>query len=472
MVSVFRAWSSLLTTRSQLTLLVLVSAIMQLSFPWHLYPKQSIDADRGMGEPPSEKRRLQNTENFLPSGLHEVRSKYIPRARNITLIVETRGEMGNQLNSIAHALRIKHWIETQYPFLTVQLSGEHPGDPRWQKVWPVLRQCFPVIRENMYLSEGGSWFNQAENAESGAVSNLSRYERIEQTQYRWLEARGFVNSTFHMDSCPTPLKRGNSTFTSTQCWKQKLDVVLKMHKEQDRQVSINAPHQDVDIYKKVSSRLSLPFLRTNAWSFGTPFEGEYYDLVRKWFAMNESDPQCCPSADEMPRPDEIVWHYRNFQRERPKLVRDGFVEASPRQAVKYLFEPIAAKAYQRSDPAPTSIAMLSRFPSDLKAFANGLKKSPYDFQVRIIKNRTAASDFCFLRNTVRSLYIIHMSSFGGWAALLGNSPVNLYVIRDRNTKNRAARLNKTFVGSSGRREWVRQSSRFSLTILPGEDDMM
>jgi hypothetical protein len=58
--------------------------------------------------------------------------------RNVTLIVGTRGEMANHLNSIAHGLRMKQWIERMYPHLTVLLQAEHRDDMMWFKVPPGL----------------------------------------------------------------------------------------------------------------------------------------------------------------------------------------------------------------------------------------------------------------------------------------------------------------------------------------------
>jgi hypothetical protein len=429
---------------------------------------------------------------------YEKNNRGLHRPRNITLIVETKGELGNHLNSLAHGLRIKHWIESAYPHLTVLLQAEHRDNHKWFIPAATLSQCFPVLRDNMEIWQGGSWMREPINTHNlrrfrvakmhkllaknlsidEYIYNASRYDHMAELQEEWLRTHGLdQNTTLDMDNCASP---GGRARKFSACWESTLEVVLQMHQEQDAWVAAqngSSERFSVDLsllppeppYPETEPPLkyvSLPFLRTAAWSFGVPFQGEYYELVRKWFAMNESDPMCCPPPHELPGPDEIVWHFRNFRGESELLVEQGFVEVSPAQAVKCLFEPLAAQLPENSKANPIKIAMLSRFPSDLKPYASALNWSPYHFQVRIIENGTVASDFCFLKNARRSLYAVHLSSFAGWAEILGRAPVHLYVVNDTNTNNRATRLKKSFMESVGRMGWIRENPRFSLSILP------
>jgi hypothetical protein len=425
------------------------------------------------------------------------------RPRNITLIVETKGELGNHLNSLAHGLRVKHWIESEYPHLTVLLQAEHRDDHKWHTVAATLSQCFPVLRDNIEIWQGGTWMRGPINTESlrkvrvwkmhkllaknrnidEYIFDDSRYDHMQKLQDDWLRSHGLDrNTTLHMDHCPSAMHR---THTFSKCWESTLEMVLQMHQQQDANLTWTAAQTSSSSRNDFSAPLlvpeplypshepplkyvSLPFLRTGAWSFGVPFQGEYYDLVRKWFALNESDPRCCPPPHELPEPDEIVWHFRNFQGERPELVEEGFVEVSPPQAAKYLFEPLAAQQPVNARTTPIKIAMLSRFPSDLRPYADTISQSPSPFQVRILENGTVASDFCFLKNARRSLYAVHLSSFAGWASFLGHAPIHLYVVNDTFTNKRAVRNKKSFMDGVGRMGWIRENSRFSLSIIPAE----
>jgi hypothetical protein len=415
----------------------------------------------------------------------------LPKRRNITLIVETKGELGNHLNAIAHGLRIKHWVESEYPHLTVLLQAEHRDDHKWLAVAPVLQQCFPVLRQSMELWQGGTWMNESiptdgytryqrrrrpepprkwwkdlQNWAFTPASPLSRYQDMQQRQEAWLQQHGQAPLVMDVPGAPT-VSDPNVTH-----WRSRLDLVLKMHAEQERVAkqwwwpfhsgTLLAPEPAYPAQAPPLQYVSLPFLRTASWSFHVPFTGSYYELVRTWLAMNETDPACCRPTQ--PDPDEIVWHYRNFKGESEDLVSRGFVEVDPSQAVQHIFQPLA---HDNSTNVSTKIAMLSRFPQDLEPFEQALQNSPVPFQTRRLYNGTAATDFCFLRQTQRLLIGVHLSSYAGWAAFLGRaSSVLLYVVNNTATRQRADRRQQSFFNSLGRIEWLRHDARFHLRIVP------
>jgi hypothetical protein len=494
---------------SALILCLLLAWLLQLFMSTYIVQVYRLPA-RGDGTTLTSSTRRSVLSSSTVQPLPSIKKRPSPRKpltsprrpRNITLIVETKGELGNHLNSLAHGLRIKHWIESEFPHLTVLLQAEHRDDHKWHSVADTLSQCFPFLRDNVEIWQGGAWMREPINTQTlrsyrvrrkhklleqnrsiaEYIYNASRYDRMAELQEEWLRTHGLdQNTTLHMDRCPLSAQEQTHEFAT--CWESTLEVVLQMHREQEvarvttqngsssRNISDPTFLIPEPLYPSSEPPLkyvSLPFLRTTAWSFGVPFTGEYYELIRKWFTMNQSDPNCCLPQHELPGPDEIVWHFRNFRGERPELHEQGFVEVSPVQAVRYLFEPAAVQQPSDYELTPIKVAMLSRFPSELRPYAEALSQSPTPFQVRIIENGTVASDFCFLLNARFSLYVVHLSSFAGWASILGHAPVHLYVVNDTFTNNRAVRLRKSFMQSVGRMGWIRENPRFSLSIIPAE----
>jgi hypothetical protein len=435
--------------------------------------------------------------------------------RNLTLIFSTKGEMGNYLNSISHALRIKHWIESKYPHLTVLLQAEHRDDYKWHGVSEAVTKCFPVLRKNIEFFQGGNWMKlpivpanttlshqvrrtitRKEKRKYGSTEayklahdrylsryHRSRYDIVSKHQEKWLKSRKFNATTaLHFGYCghcwdaddewERPCWKASSPGS---CWKRKMGVVLRMHEEQARRRShkkgpqvlpLLAPEPPYPSSEPPLKYVSLPYLRADEWSFGTPFEGSYYDSVREWFAMDHDNPSCCPPSSMLPAPDEIVWHYRNFRGENEELLQRGFHELNPQQALKYIFEPVAANRSSANGNAPLKIAMVSRFPNDLNPFVEELKTSRYRFDVRVLENGTATSDFCFLRHTQSLLVGVHISSFLGWSAILGHPPTLVYIVNSTFSRDRAHRVNKTLLSLVGRSAWIQKYDRFSLTVVP------
>jgi hypothetical protein len=435
--------------------------------------------------------------SFLPPKLSNVSSVTVahdkalpqhrpPPPRNLTLIVSpTRGELGNHLHSIAHGLRIKHWVESQYPHLTVLLQLEHNDDYKWFSVAQTLSKCFPILRDNMEIWQGGMWMAEPIISNSTRRERERQYQRLlkysdGQTQHRlstlrtqdylrsrygemataqesWLLANGYNNMTLQMDTC----EAGENSM-SPSCWHRKISIVLRMHQEQENGGS--------ELFLKPEPRylapdaplkyVSLPFIRTKAWSFGKRFDDPLYHMVRHWFVMNISDPVCCLPSEQLPYPDEIVWHYCNYRREKIELELQGMQEVSPAQFLGLLMQ---ADVHSTTRP-PQKIAMLSRFPIDLQPFVDVLDHSPHNFEVRVIRNETGAAAFCFLQQTKHLLIASRLSSFASWTTILTNSNVVLYDVNSTITRHHATRLNKTFKQFI-HRGWIYHLPRVRVVIV-------
>jgi hypothetical protein len=459
-----------------LPLLIAGSLVLQLVVVYRLSDQLSHSHDRSL---------VSNFPFRSNATLHHDNPPRELRPRNVTLVVGTKGEMANHLNSLAHGLRIKHWIESEYPHLTVQLHTEHREDRKWYRTAQMLTQCFPVLKQNVELLRGGRWMNEPVIIPPSTTNfweiafyrgkNLllrlyrsiaplfywivppSRFYHVTKIQELWLQSWGkryqdlnaiaapaSYSSLLDMDQCTQPGENANSP----SCWHRKLAVLLQMHAEQDQPRQAESwwnrlwgaspvmlpPDPPLVISPRTGTtrhtqHVTLPYLRTEAWSFGLPFTGEYYDMVRQWFALNHSDPLCCPGI--RPDPQEVVWHFRNFAGENVVLVESGFDDVDPTQAVDYLFRPMwqspamsgftsdtqsaGEKSWlPRPGSVPPKIAMLSRYTKDLQPFIAALNRRLPSLAIRVIENGTAASDFCFLSHA-DLLVTNHLSSFGGWA---------------------------------------------------------
>jgi hypothetical protein len=60
----------------------------------------------------------------------------------------------------------------------------------------------------------------------------------------------------------------------------------------------------------IQCTLALPYMTSNSFSLCEVLRDEYYyNDIRKWMRFNEA--ACC-NPDEVPNPNEIVFHYRNL----------------------------------------------------------------------------------------------------------------------------------------------------------------
>jgi hypothetical protein len=115
-------------------------------------------------------------------------------------------------------------------------------------------------------------------------------------------------------------------------------------------------------------------------------------------------------------------HFRNFVTESAKQTKAlGFEELPPNRTAGELF---TWHAPNKSHP----IAIISRWDNNAsRAYQDALLQAGYE-RVRILSNTTLAEqDFCILLRATR-LVASAVSTFGVWAAILGNaSQAHLYI---------------------------------------------
>ena len=132
---------------------------------------------------------------------------------------------------------------------------------------------------------------------------------------------------------------------------------------------------------------------------------DVYNDARRWLSFDEAT--CCK---ETPYPDEVVFHFRNFNQELRRSGPDKYAEVSPTSLANYAF---------RYHLPGTRVAILSRFATGLEPYVEALESKK--FSVRVIANQTGVEDFCFMMKTTRELVGFHLTTYFRWASFLSNA---------------------------------------------------
>jgi len=310
--------------------------------------------------------------------------------RKLTLIVELRGEMGNQLSVLANA-RITQLLGAQAG-LDIELVGQHQNHPKWTRGRGDLVRCFPELRRLEF--EGGV--------------HDPAFDRVRAMQEAWLA---------------TPERR------------QPLVNVRNFSRVQellDQQAKGEAP-----VIVGNHSRYSLPYLTATSFSFWDVVQHEdlYHDL-RHWLRLDEA--ACC---QQVPEGDEIVFHHRNFMAE----LKDGawgnhFTEVTPETTANFLFGDAMNHSGSRnnatsSDNTRTTtprVAIISRITDGLEPYVTALRAR--GMEARLITGQTGVQDFCFAATASHEFVGQYQSTFARFAALLGNTTVNRFYKLDQRTQ--------------------------------------
>lgn len=231
-----------------------------------------------------------------------------PQHTNISLIVKLKGELGNHLSFLAGA-RITQLIAAQkYPYLNIQLVGQHQDDPRWVRGRDDLIRCFPEFRDLEF--EGGD-----HDPDFLLVQKLQN-AGLNKKQQRML----------------TNARESGHAFLQS------------MLDQQDQANAIAASPASNH------SKYSLPFLIANSLdTWMDTLENEYYyNDIRRWMRFNES---ACRASK--PRNNEIVVHHRNFMASLGKrAIGNSFTEVPPDTAANQLFHRDCWQSSRRIESFP------------------------------------------------------------------------------------------------------------------------
>jgi hypothetical protein len=300
--------------------------------------------------------------------------------RNITLIVELRGELGNHLSVLANARITQLIAQRNYPHINIRLIGQHQSASKWKRARDDLVRCFPNFLN--FEFEGG-------------IHDIHHdFAAIQQIQKSWLSTE----------------QREKLTNVKSLAF---LDSLLY---QQEQNIS-DAPQLPPT---NASQKYSLPYLTANAFSWSDALKNEYYyNDIRKWMRFNET--ACC-NPNIAPESNEIVFHYRNYATEmKRRTVEARFVEATPLTAANALFLNTSKNC---------SIGISSRFESGVDPYVQALRKREISSHY-VDGQRTGMEAFCYLMQAQYETVGVYLSTFFRWASFLGNATMNRHYMLDQ-----------------------------------------
>jgi hypothetical protein len=302
-------------------------------------------------------------------------------SRNITLIVEFQGELGNYLSKLASARITQLIAQRNYPHINIQLIGQHHNQAKWTLARDDLVRCFPTFRNFEF--------------EGGIHDTNNDFATIKQIQESWLNTNqrkklSNVRSLTFLDS-------------------------LLYQQEQNMSDAPQLPPTNG------SWKYSLPYLTSNSFSLSEVLRDEYYyNDIRKWMRFNET--ACC-NPDQAPNSNEIVFHYRNFATElqNNRNAASRFMEVTPNTAANVLFLNTI-----KSHP----IAIVSRFETGVDQYLQAFQERGLSAHY-VIGQRSGMEAFCYLKQAQYQIVGSGQSTFFLWATYLGNATMNRLYLLDQ-----------------------------------------
>lgn len=278
-----------------------------------------------------------------------------------TFLLQIGGEMGNNLGYIAYAHAVALLLRQEHQ-MNIRIALRHQDAKKWNRSWVHVNKCFPATR-NWDIHEGHTQFNHltiGQMEDLGDDHDLDLLNAVELSVVR--------NGTQGI-----------------------VDMIR------------NFPNATPE---SVSEPVSHPFIyvRTPILFFH-PLLEQYYSYFRRLFQFDYRE--CC---NQLPRTDEIAFHFRNFKHELGKgHVYLGFEEIPPD-----LLSDKILKKY----PKGSRVSILSRFSQSkfVQEYLSVLEQR--GFEARVVVNNTAVQDFCYLMKA-DAIVGAGRSSFLTWAGILG-----------------------------------------------------
>jgi hypothetical protein len=165
------------------------------------------------------------------------------------------------------------------------------------------------------------------------------------------------------------------------------------------------PQSSTASTSSVHDNIHLPFILADQM-VGWHTLDRYRQRLVDWLAFDYQ--ACCPS--DLPRPDESVFHFRNFVTElKGATITLGFDELSPKQTAYELLGHLKPG---------NKVAITTRFDNDVtQQYVKAMTDRA--LQVRVMAGHSTTQDFCFLTKAQKELIGGQRSSFFAWAAYLG-----------------------------------------------------
>eukprot|EP00980_Cylindrotheca_fusiformis_P029089 scaffold22714_cov155-Cylindrotheca_fusiformis.AAC.6 len=292
----------------------------------------------------------------------------------VSVVVQLSGEMGNNVFKMANGFCIKHLIEKKLG-LGAEIILRAQENPKWQNAMRSTKAAFPKTRPFDFRK-----------------GNTKEFEQARKQQLQWLRR---LKSTKKLDLSniknPTVLGMQNKC-TTERCY---LDLVQLLNQTwyMDRPVN------------PLGAEFSIPHVYANTLA-GTYCWDLMYDELKAFLEVDTKS-----ICKETPKPDETVFHFRNYVVEMPEnAIRLGYEEMDPNMTANHLFA---------NYTSGEKVAIVSRFQQNAGKYMKALNYTK-GIEARYIDNQTGVEDFCFLLKAKREVIAVRESTFATLAAYLGD----------------------------------------------------
>eukprot|EP00980_Cylindrotheca_fusiformis_P014153 scaffold3716_cov69-Cylindrotheca_fusiformis.AAC.38 len=304
-------------------------------------------------------------EPFLNSNPHQP----------VTIIVQLNGEMGNHMHKIASGLCVKDHIEKNLGLKT-ELKFRAQERSKWERAMIWTKQAFPSMRPFDFRA-----------------ANTEEYDQVHYLQEQWLQHL-IMSKALNLTGVQDP-----AALNHVRSLSNVQDVLAILHQTR----FMERPSLS-------SNNFSIPHVYINGW-LGYKCIELLLDDLKDFFTFDEET-----NCQQVPEPDESVFHLRNFLVEMPRMgIREGrtrgFEELSPNKTALEIFAD-----YKPGD----KVAIVSRFEERTDEYIRALRTLK-GIDARYIKGQTGNQDFCFLMKTQQEIIATRKSTFATWASILGNA---------------------------------------------------
>ena len=304
--------------------------------------------------------------------------------QTLSILVQLSGEMGNNLDKIAHGICMQEWLKDEFNTPST-MYFRHQTVSKWTKGRRNTVLCFPWAKQfdfaagntpsiDIFLKQKPDWYPRMANINGNNATEI--HEALRFSVDLWHE--NIANGTAF------------SNYTAND-----------------------------------DTHLSAPFLHSNKFVHLHVCMDKYYDVIRERFQIDKK--ACC---DQVPAANETVFHFRNFLGEMVRKGKKlGFEELNPKDTAEILLGNLTAGDR-------VAITARARDASAAQSYIDALAER--NVSARVITSKLDVHDFCFLQQTQRELVGAAISTFVTWAGLLNNASarVRLYSIHSAAT-NRA-----------------------------------
>lgn len=223
------------------------------------------------------------------TSVEEENSSLLPSTRNISILVELTGELGNQLNYIAHGRAIQTMLWQDHGVASHLVLRRNSNEEKYQRTQRQIKRCFPNLRSLNFHGPGSS-----------SITSQKTLDRIQSTFLGPDQSKSlFMNVGSSFDTTQKSIhnlvdlleKREGGLF---------LDAATAVGSVGSANSSSTITHSDL---LSKQHGVSFPFLRTHSM-INREFMDKFYDDFRDFFQFD--DEACCATAD-LPDPDVAVF---------------------------------------------------------------------------------------------------------------------------------------------------------------------